>query len=251
MTLLRCRSLSDEPECKVVAYPLTHSLLEDYRNAALANARRLLAEATLLLSHKHYARAYFLGVASVEEVGKAVQAFDGMGRNLKDPTVSARLRRHFEDHSQKVTSAFVPWMQQSPNIRHEIMSFVNLMIDVQRGREPAMCVDLDAERPRVLAPVSVVRPSAAEDCVRLARALLFQAEPYIRQAEPNVTTRVQDAYFAMKPSRFRKILSTEDFWWFLISRMEAGDSSIETAVIEYDRRFSSNNTTFRQKAEQE
>ena len=63
-------------------------------------------EATLLLQHAHRARAYFLAVASIEEVGKAVQAFDGMGRNLKDDAVSTQLKKQFDDHQQKISSAF-------------------------------------------------------------------------------------------------------------------------------------------------
>jgi len=66
---------------------LTPELLREYSGAALDNASELLAEATLLLQHGHRARSYFLAVASIEETGKALMAFDGQGRNLADPVV--------------------------------------------------------------------------------------------------------------------------------------------------------------------
>jgi len=75
------------PRQKNRNYTLTPELLQQYHEAALANARALLEEAALLLRYGHHARAYFLAVATIEETGKAVQAFDSMGRNLKDSAV--------------------------------------------------------------------------------------------------------------------------------------------------------------------
>jgi AbiV family abortive infection protein len=131
------------PTVKIRDYQLNSDLLRGYRDAALANAGELLAEASLLLAHDHQARAYFLAVAAVEEIGKAVQAFDGMGRNLRDSGVCTRLKLQFEDHSQKVTSAFIPWLLATPNLRDEVMSFVNVMIDVKHGREASMYADIE------------------------------------------------------------------------------------------------------------
>lgn len=45
-------------------YELTPELLQEYSDAALANAQELLDEASLLLQHDHQARAYFLAVAA-------------------------------------------------------------------------------------------------------------------------------------------------------------------------------------------
>ncbi len=52
-------------------YKLTADHLEKYMTVALDNSQELIAEANLLASNKHYARAYFLAVASIEETGKA------------------------------------------------------------------------------------------------------------------------------------------------------------------------------------
>ena len=233
------------PSVKIRNYQLTIELLQEYRDAALENARKLLAEAALLLKHKHHARAYFLAVASVEEIGKAVQAFDGMGRNLKNSAVSMRLKVQFEDHSQKITSAFVPWILATPNLRDEVMSFVNLMIDVKHGREPSMYTDIQSDGLKVTTPEAAVRPLAAENCVRLAHAVLSHAQSYVTRSKPKVTTWVQDAFFALKPSVVQKLTKTEDFWWYYISRMEAGDMALETAVTEYHKKYFSKDVKFK------
>ena len=233
------------PSTKPRDYQLTPALLEQYREAALANAASLLEEANLLLSKNHFARAYFLAVAAVEEIGKAVQAFDGSGRNLKDSAVATRLKHQFEDHSQKVTSAFLPWLLATPNLRDEVMSFVNTMIDVRHGREPSMYTDIEQHGPKVVSPKEVVRSSAAQDCVSLAERIFSYAKPYVTDSLPKATTRVQDAFFAMKPGLFQKMASTGDFWEYYISRAEAGDKAIETAVVEYNRLYFSKGVQFK------
>lgn len=62
----------------------TVELLKEYSDAALENAAELLQEASVLHAQGYRARAYFLAVAGIEETGKAVIAFDGQGRNLRD-----------------------------------------------------------------------------------------------------------------------------------------------------------------------
>ena len=81
-------------------FRFTVDLLREYCAAALQNAGELLEEASLLYANGHAARAYFLAVASIEETGKALQAFDAQGRNLADSAVTAKLRRSM-DHSQR------------------------------------------------------------------------------------------------------------------------------------------------------
>ncbi|MBI4463594.1 MAG: AbiV family abortive infection protein [Acidobacteria bacterium] len=230
-------------------YELTTELLQQYQDAALTNAQELLDEATLLLKHDHHARAYFLAVASIEETGKAVQAFDGIGHNLKDSAVSTRLKRQFEEHSQKVTSAFVPWLVATPNQREEVISYiVNLMIDLKHGREPSMYTDIHFEGPKVTTPTALVRKSAAEDCVRLANDVLSHARRYIGETKPPAKTRVQDEFFAMKPAVFQKMRNTADFWKYYISRMEAGDMALENAATQYYKSYFSKGLRFKEES---
>jgi len=230
-------------------YDLTQDLLREYRDAALVNAQSLLEEAALLLAHGHHARAYFLSASSIEEAGKAVQAFEGLGRNLKDLAVTQRLKKQFEDHSQKVTFAFSPWLKATPNLREEVMDFVNMMIDLKFGREASMYTDINAESAIVTTPQIQVGKKIATNCVRLAGAVLSYVRPYAQQAQPKATTRVQDAFFALKPAVFQKMANTDDFWEYYISRMEQGNVALEAAVIEYNQHYSSPGKTFQPEAD--
>ena len=218
-------------------YDLTFDLISEYRDSALVNAQALLEEAALLLAHGHYARTYFLSASSIEEAGKAVQAFEGLGKNLKDPAVTQRLKLQFEDHSQKVTSAFSPWLQATPKLREEVMDFVNTMVDLKFGREASMYTDISSEKAIVTTPQMQVGEKTATHCLRLAGAVLSHVMPYAQQAQPKKTTRGQDAFFALKPSVFQKMANTGDFWEYYISRMEQGNMALEAAVTEYNRSY--------------
>jgi AbiV family abortive infection protein len=226
-------------------YQLTGELLREYRDAALVNAQALLEEAALLLAHGHHARAYFLAASCIEEAGKAVQAFEGLGRNLGDAAVMQRLKLQFEDHSQKVTAAFSPWLQATPNLREQIMDFVRTMVDLKFGREASMYTDIHAEKVIVTTPQKQVRGKTATDCVRLAGTVLSYARPYAQQAQPKQTTRVQDAFFALRPAVFQKMANTADFWHFYIGQMERGNMALEAAVTEYNTLYLSQGKLFR------
>lgn len=226
-------------------YTLTADLLREYRDAALVNAQALLEEATLLLAHEKYARAYFLSASTIEEAGKAVQAFEGLGKNLKDPAVTQRLKLQFEDHSQKVTAAFSPWLQATPNLRDEVMNFVELMVALKFGREASMYTDINADRGIVTTPQMQVRRKTASDCVRLAGTVLSHVRPYAQQTQPKSTTRLQDAFFALRPSIFQKMANTADFWYFYIAQMEGGNLALESAVTEYNDLYFSKRVLFK------
>lgn len=227
-------------------YQLTSDLLREYRDAALANAQALLAEAELLLSHMHYARAYFLAASSIEEAGKAVQAFEGLGRNLSDSAVTQRLKLQFEDHSQKMTSAFSPWVQATPNIREEIMDFVRMMVDLKFGREASMYTDIHAERAVVTTPRAQVSIRTAENCVRLAGRVLTHVRRHVELRQPKVTTRLQDEFFALRPAVFQRMANTADFWEYYISQMEQGNMALESAVTAYHKLYLSQGRLFKQ-----
>lgn len=227
------------------SYRLTVDLLKAYGDAALVNACALLDEAELLLAHEHYARAYFLSASSIEEAGKAVQAFEGMGRNLSDSAVAYRLKLQFEDHSQKMTSAFSPWVQATPNIRDEIMDFVRTMVDLKFGREAAMYTDVRAETAAVTTPQMQVCAKAAKNCVRLAGTVLIHVRQYVEQSQPRTATRVQDEFFALKPALFQRMANAADFWEYYLSQMEQGSMTLEAASTEYHKRYLSQGKLFK------
>lgn len=220
-------------------------LLRDYSLAALANASELVAEALILHKHDHFARAYFLAVAAIEETGKAFLAFDGQGRNLSDSSVASKLKRAMEDHSQKISSAFTAWLVTSPNIRESVMPAINLMIDLKHGREPSMYTDFRSDFSTIQIPAVAVREKAAFDCIRLATDCLSHTQIYISEKTPEPRTRSQDQLFAMKAGLFQKIASTEDFWWYYIEQLEAGKKDLAEAVMSYQENFAKAGLLFR------
>jgi AbiV family abortive infection protein len=225
-------------------YTLTADLLRAYIDSALVNAQELLEEATLLFAHAKYPRAYFLSASTIEEAGKAVQAFEGLGRNLKDSAVTHRLKLQFEDHSQKVTAAFSPWLQATPNLRDEVKQFVNIMISLKIGREASMYTDINAELVIVTTPQMQVRKETASECIQIAGSVLSNVRPYVQQVRPTSTTRVQDAFFSLKPSIFQKMVSKSDFWDFYLAQMESGNLTLESAVTGYNDIYFSKGTLF-------
>jgi hypothetical protein len=116
---------------------------------------------------------------------------------------------------------------------------------VNHGHEPSMYTDIHFEGPKVITPTAVVPKSAAENCVRLAGAVISHAQTYVTKSKPKITTRVQDEFLAMKPAVFRKMSSTADFWEYYISRRESGDMELEGAVIQYYKTYFSKGVIFK------
>lgn len=224
---------------------LTVDLLAAYRDAAFANAESLAAEAALLLAAGHHARSYFLAVSSIEETGKAVQAADGMRRNLTDPAVRTRLQIQFENHSNKITSAFVPWMAGSTDLRSEAAAFAEIAMHVKNGREPSMYTDFSADGLRVVSPASVVRAVAAESCIRLCRDLLGRAREYIHSGQISPSTRAEDRFFALNQKTFLKMANTADFWEYYIDRIKGGNNALAPAAVSYHDKYLSKGLPYR------
>ena len=219
-------------------------LLREYGAAALQNASELLAEANLLFSNGHNARAYFLAVASIEETGKALQAFDAQGRNLRDSAVTTKLRRAMEDHSQKITMGFSAMLQASPDIRKTILPMTELMVHLKRGREPSMYTDIRYETSEVKTPSVLVKDIAARDCVRLASDCLAHAKKHIAEKKPLRRTRSEDELFSMKSDQFQNLAKTEGFWWFWLAQHESGKTDFAAAAVTYQRDFVSKGKIF-------
>jgi len=214
---------------------MTAELLRSYSEAALQNADELLIEASLLRDNEHMARAYFLAVACIEEAGKALLAFDAQNRNLSNPAVCAKLKVSMESHAQKTNYALGAWAFNSPDPREALEIALDLMFHVKRGREPSMYSDLRTDPDRVQTPRQVVRANAARDCVRLAKGCLAYAHHHVSERTPSKFTSAQDRLLTMKPAKFNEMLNLEDFWWYFISRMEAGHQDIAEAVLGYER----------------
>jgi AbiV family abortive infection protein len=227
-----------------VEFKFTVELLTEYSAAALQNAAELLEEASLLYEKGHAARAYFLAVASIEETGKSLQAFDAQGRNLADSAVTSKLRRSMGDHQQKITAAFTPILLASPNIREAVMPAVKLMTHLMHGREPSMYTDIRYPESKIQAPSTMVRDVAAKDCIRLARDCLTHARKHIAEKKPDVRSPAEDRLYSMKSSQFQEMLNTEGFWWHYIMQFEAGNIDFAAAAVAYQRDYFSKGKTF-------
>jgi len=229
---------------------LTSELLEVYSKAALTNAQSLLSEATLLYNNHHYARAYFLAVASIEETGKSVLAHQSRGRNLKDSSVSSKLKSQFASHSEKIYAAFHPWIKNlcetidNSEFESEVTSLIGTIISLINGREPSMYTDIHENQLMVLNPESIVKSDIANNCICLSTVTISHATSHITSL-PKFTSQKQDEFFTMKKSLFSNMVNTADFWWYYISRMESGDKLIENAATEYNKNFFSKHVKFR------
>jgi AbiV family abortive infection protein len=213
---------------------LTPEILRAYADAAIRNGAALIEEASLLEKHGHRARAYFLAIAAIEEIGKALLAFDAQARNLKDPAVVTKLRFSMTDHESKIRFAFTGFLVADP--RKNVRPAIELMIALQRGREPAMYTDLRTDL-AIHDPASAVRDVAAQDCIRLASDCFRSAQRYMTETVPERRTIAQDQLYSMRSSHIKEIMEREDFWWYYIGRMESGEKDFSEAVLRFRKDF--------------
>ncbi|MDP2981819.1 MAG: AbiV family abortive infection protein [Candidatus Latescibacter sp.] len=222
---------------KIRNYILTIELLDAYQNAALKNAGELLEEAQLLFSKAHYAGAYFLSIASIEESGKAYIAFDAKGRNLKDGGVCKKIKEKFENHPNKITAAFSSWITFSDKTKEAIKTCVDLMVQLEYGREKSMYIDVKDNGSVISIPAEVVRPVAARDCVNIAVNCLHHTKLYIQKNVPPKRSSYQDKFMCIKQSTLTALLNSADFWEFYSSLPEKGESSWMNAAVTYHDRY--------------
>jgi hypothetical protein len=150
-----------------------------------------------------------------------------------------------ENHSLKINYAFTAWIVGSADLREAFTIAVDLMVNLKRGREPSMYSDLRTDPDRAQIPRDIVREEAARDCVRLAQDCVAHAIRHVTEKEPPHVTRADDKLFTMKTAQFREILNTEDFWWYLIARMESGNKDWVSAVLGYEQDHAKLRTLFK------
>jgi AbiV family abortive infection protein len=219
---------------------ITTDFLLNYQAAALKNAEQLLEEATILLSHERYARAYFLAVASIEETGKAWLAFSARGRNLTNQGLKQKLKQIFEDHSQKISSSFTCWITASKNKEATARGAVDLMIHLKRGRELSIYVDA-SDAAEVLEPETVVRPAVALDAAKLALECLKHTVEHLSTQEPPTFNSFDDKLLCINTDKITRMINEPDFGTYLFDRIERQGRSFsfsEAVVTYHDAYFS-------------
>ena len=202
--------------------------------AALDNAVALVSEAEALLASEHLARAYFLAVASVEEVGKSALAFNAAGRNLDDQQVVKKTWNNLLDHKSKIIAAFGPSLQltQKDNLTEALETSLELMGDLRRGLEPSMYTSILADG-SVQCPKEIVRPVAARDAVRLAQHCLARAQQHLPNKEPQATSVASDYFYTLSGTKIQEIMAQPEFSSFYMARIQGGDISLEGAIYAF------------------
>jgi AbiV family abortive infection protein len=200
-------------------YELNSEFLESYQKAAIDNAASILDEAKLLLSNNHYARAYFLAVASIEEIGKAFIAFSSKGRNLNNAALHKKLKEMFENHSQKISSAFVGWLIESKDQKEALEAMIDLMIHLKRGREKSMYVDARNDN-TVTIPSQLVRPIAAKHSIEIAQNCLHFTKKFLLETKPYKTSSFDDKLLCIKNEKIQALFRENDFGKYLLHRLK-------------------------------
>jgi AbiV family abortive infection protein len=224
-------------------------LLAEYSRAALENAEDLIDEAELLLRNGHFSRAYFIAVASIEEIGKSFIAFEAQGRNLNDSAVTSKIGNSLESHSKKIISAFRASVLTHGDLKNELMGIIDLMIALKNGREPSMYTDIDYVAAVVRSPKDVIRQRAATDCVYIAKHCYFKNIEYQRTTRPIERKASEDYFYGMKDKKVNELFNNGDFWWYHIANMEAGNHDLSETIVTYQRDYLKKGKKFRSETE--
>ncbi|MBL8470007.1 AbiV family abortive infection protein [Methyloversatilis discipulorum] len=217
--------------------PLSSRLLRTIRDVAIDNARQLLHEAPLLLRHHHHARAALLARVAIEEVGRAVQAFDALGRNVTEESVAMRVKLNFEDYSKRLNAAVFPLLLEEPQRRDEVMAQIDDLIEAgQNPRDPALYTGVDSLTGRVTTPNGSIGPAAAARRVALAKDIFARGEMLVLFTPPKLRTRAEDRAFALRPGELIAARQGVEAWEVYIENIRAGDARFDSALDEMRRR---------------
>ncbi len=221
-------------------YEINKSILKEYQENALQNAMELLNEAQLLLTHKHFARAYYLGCLSMEETGKAYIAWTAQGRNLDNQGIHKTLKDRFEFHPSKIMCAFYCWALVSSDLTTATTHMTNLQTQLINGREKSMYVDIKDDNTITL-PSKIVRPEASHDCVEVAKKCFHAAKYYIANNTHPQYSSIEDKFFCMNPEKLNSMMfQNEDFGYYLMDNINSSSVAhdfIKCIVTYYDAYF--------------
>jgi len=216
---------------------LTKLTLIELSKAALENAEALIREAEELLEGDHFARAYFLAVAGIEEIGKSALAFNAAGRDLDNPRVAKAAREKLLDHKSKIIAAFGPSLHltQKDGLEEAVEVSMELISALRRGREPSMYTEI-LQDGTVRSPSNIVRPVAARDSVRLAQHCLHRAKSHLTGGEPPATSVANDFFYTQSTSKVKQLMEHPDFSAYYLGRIKGGGINLEEAIYAFATR---------------
>ena len=137
-------------------------------SACLTNASALITEAELLLNHKHFARAFFLGYTALEELGKS----QVVGDFFYDMVSEGEFRAAFSDHKLKLAyiKRYVPILS-TPNGQWLIeYDRASASTDLKQRQKSLYVERTDKNEPQ--SPANVITHETAQKVVQGARELL-------------------------------------------------------------------------------
>jgi len=226
-------------------YTITSELLREYIQAAFENSQDLITEAKVLIENRRFARSYFLSCLSIEETGKAFQAWDGLGRNLSNPAVQTTLRKIFQDHPKKNISGLISILLLSQNKDKETFETIaDVSAKLIHGREASMYVDV-SDSGKITIPHKIIKEKQAKDTNKLATSALVFTKHYMSSNEPRKCSNIDDRYFELsnKQSWFT-ILNNKDFGNFYMDEIKNNPANgiylTEPILKYYDQYFSKN-----------
>lgn len=216
-------------------YPITQESLTAYQQSSMRNAVALVDEARALYEAGHYARTYFLAETAIEEAGKAAIAHFAKGRNLAAPEVQSRIRLQLEDHSAKISSAFLAYIHKlkPENVREELERILRYTTALKRGRESALYSAFRRDGTSYT-PADVVKPEVARDCLRLAMACSIETTELVVGPTPGAYSSADDKWYALGPKAL-KVWQEEDFGEYLLDlvKKRGATFSLSEAVTTY------------------
>lgn len=200
-------------------YIITKDLLKKYYNSSLSNAKELISESNILHSNRCYARSYFLSCSSIEECGKALLAFNGLGRNLNDPAIQSTLKRNFEDHSSKNLIGLVS-ITNFTKISKEYLDFIlKTSSSLQRGREKSLYTDI-LDDGQITIPHEIVSEENSNDTLKLAKYIFEITENYIKTNKPRIYSSFEDKFFSLPLHKTIKMFNENDFWEYVLDQLK-------------------------------
>ena len=219
-------------------YHVTKYILQKYQRYALQNAYDILIDAKYLLEKKRYSRAYFLACSSIEETGKAFMSFSARGHNLNNQGLHNILKNNLENHRQKILFAFSCWVRISNESTESMRCVLEICRYLERGREESMYVDINDDNSITL-PSDIVRPIAAEDCIKIAENCYATTKAYTSTNEPDKFTSFHDKLFCLKNEKMKTLFNAANFWEYLLAQVEKDGQNIDFAkcIVTYHDLF--------------
>lgn len=160
---------------------LTPEQLADVTLAALRNARRLLADAQLLIENGRLATAHALAVLALEELGKHVMCASAVICIHGDPDYAARFMGRFVDHEDKLRNArlLLDGLADAPGAPSTVREVERVVERTARSdarhKLRGLYVDLD-RRGQVLEPERGVRGRDAIELIAAVDTLISLGE---------------------------------------------------------------------------